>query len=418
MKQLTILIALMFACGVAGAADPWMSDPQTLAADAAFQNIPAIAHNSLRDEFLVVWYVHPPAGSPSDIIGVRVDSGGLPLGPSFVISDVSTIEFEPDVAYDPVANHYLVVWTSDNNGPDYDIVGRFIPWDGPSPTFPVFEIQTAAPDQASPSVALNLDAGEFLVVWQEDDIGVPGWIAARRLAADGGGPVSPAFDIAIGSDIRCCPEVSWNATTAEYLTAYERLAGSSGYDVWGTRLSGTGAIVGSEIAIANSLDNEGSAAVASCRGDYLVAWTALPGPDTQIHTRAVAGDGTAGAVIGHPSQGYDFSHHPAVACNPTGAEHLVTWQSLSPGGHYGVIGSFAELDGDASENFQIAVDPGDTLGFSNPAVVFGAWQSALVSWSGERPGQASIDISGRLVGGRLFADGFESGDTSFWSLTQ
>ena len=414
MKQVIILVALSVASHTATAADPWMSNPQTLAADEVSQIEPAVAYNSVHNEFLVVWYAYPATGSPFDIVGVRVDSSGLPLRPSFVISDVSGIEYEPDVAYDPAADHYLVVWTSDNNGPDYDIVGRFIPWDGPSPAFPVFEIQAGTPDQASPSVALNPDAGEFLIAWHNDDVGTPAWISARRWAADGSGPVTPAFDVVSGPDIRAWPAAAWNGPISEYLVVYERLNGGAGYDVWGTRLSGTGTVLGSEIGIAESLDNEGSPDVASCRGDYIVAWTALPGPDTQIHTRAIAGDGTAGATIGHPSQGYDRSYLPYVACNSSGAEHLVSWHSLFPNGHYGVIGSFVELGGDAGENFQIATDTVGTLDFANPVVTFGGQQQAMVAWSSDRPDGTSIDISGRLVGGGIFADGFESGGTSYW----
>jgi hypothetical protein len=147
----------------------------------------------------------------------------------------------------------------------------------------------------------------------------------------------------------------------------------------------------------------------------MVAWTALPGPDTQIYTRAVAADGTVGAIVGHPSQGYDRSYSPSVACNSSGAEHLVSWHSLFPSGHYGIIGSFVDLGGNAADSFQVYTDASDTLDFVNAAVTFGNRHQALVAWSGNRPDLTSVDVSGRLVGGRLFADGFEKGGTGYWS---
>lgn len=416
MRKSIVLIVLLTFWNIAATADPWMSNTQTLAADTEDQFQPAVAYNSVHDEFLVVWQAD--VSGNYEIVGIRVDSAGAPIGSSFAISDPGTSQFAPDVAYDPVNDRYIVVWVSDYSGTltDTDIAGRFIPWDGPSASLATFGINGALTGQWHPSVAVNPAIGEFLVVWSNIETATPAWISAQRWATDGSGSVTSAFDITSGPEYRINPKVVWNDVESQYLVVYERFIGGNEEDVYGTRLTWAGAVLGTEIGIAGWPDEENQVDVASCRGGYLVVWKGGIDAGARIYARAVLGDGSVGAIVGNLSGTLPNHLQPSVACNRNGAEYLVSWDILFGTGFRGVVGSMVALDGTAGPAFNIyASTTGNTLDYTRPELAVGDHAEALVAWESDRPDLTSQDIRGRLVGGRLFADGFESGDDNYWA---
>ena len=70
---------------------------------------PAITHNNQRDEDLVVW---EDESSPADfdIYGRRLGGDATPLGTPFSIIDSNYSEVNPVVVHNSVADEYLVVW--------------------------------------------------------------------------------------------------------------------------------------------------------------------------------------------------------------------------------------------------------------------------------------------------------------------
>jgi len=191
MKSLIVFVAIVMLSTLNVVAGPWFGNTQTLADDDDRQFDPVIAYNSVHDEYLVVWYVD--VSSVATIFGVRVDSQGVPIGTSFVISDPGNAQWDPAVAYDPVNDHYLVVWTFDysGDGSDTDILGRFIPWSGPSSSDPVFVVDQALSQQGFPALAYNPQALEFLVVWQDNEETGPYQIFGERIFADGSTALPP-----------------------------------------------------------------------------------------------------------------------------------------------------------------------------------------------------------------------------------
>jgi hypothetical protein len=126
---------------------------------------PALAYNPRNDEFLVTW-----AGRVSDderaVTGVRLDGRGRPLGRAFTIATVAihpaSLAIAPAVAYDSRAHRYVVVWSA---GPD--VRARLI---GPRGARLDQERIIAQPftsfPSATPVVAYNPVADRYLVVWQ------------------------------------------------------------------------------------------------------------------------------------------------------------------------------------------------------------------------------------------------------------
>ena len=358
-----------------------------------------------------------------EVFGVRVDSQGAPIGSSFPISGPGNNQWDPAVAYDPVHDRYLVIWTFDysGDGTDTDILGRFIPWDGPLPSEPVFVVDEALSMQRGSALAYNPETLEFLAVWQDNEEAGPYWILGRRFSADGSN-ASSTFNIIDGPLDTFSPKVAWNSETSEYLVVYDQPNAGGGSDVYGTRLAADGGAIPPAIGIAGWPGGEWDPDVAACRGDFLVVWVASVGAneddDTEVYARAVTGDGSVGIIVADLPGDFTNERDPAVACNEGGGEVFVTWQAMfTDSNNFGVVGAFLELDADPQDGVVSIYAPsvGNELDFQSPGLAFGADDHALVAWDSDRPPDGSvIDVHGRFVGNRLFADGFESGDLIYW----
>ncbi len=86
----------------------------------------SVAHNPAADQYLIVWQSGPETGE-REIHARLVDAAGTPLGAEFAVSDMGPplgagFEAEtPAVAYNSRRNEYLVVWRGDDDaGPLVD----------------------------------------------------------------------------------------------------------------------------------------------------------------------------------------------------------------------------------------------------------------------------------------------------------
>lgn len=397
------------------AADPWLGDAQSVAESPNPQYRPAVGFNSVDDEYLVVWDEEDDLGI-SSVAGVRVGADGQVHSFAFYISDPAVESYEAEVAFDPVLNRYLVVWNSGYSG-SVDVVGRFIPSGGPSPSYPEFTIASSSPDRFNPAVVHCPDLAEYLVVWENYGAASPNRIVAQRWAADGSGAITSELVITDAATHRAKPKVAWNSGVSEYLIVYEKTSAGGEMDIWATRLSWSGGVLGTEVGIAGWPGPEIEPDLATCRGIALVAWKGGVGTDSKVYSRLVHGDGTVGAIVSDLSGSESDHKRPAVSCSESGAEFLISWE-----GAYSfnrdVLAAFVEMDGFSGGSFEVYRSQGATLDFTAPDVVFGSGGKALVVWEDDRPDGTSQDIAGRLVGGRLFYDDFESGDMRFWSDVQ
>ena len=401
---------------------PWMTNTQTLSAETANQFGPSIAWNSHDGEYLVVWTEDYDAGSTTMIRGIRVDAEGLPTGSAFTISGTSSVDHRDSalVAYDPGTNRYLVTWMygefSEN---DDGVWGRLVPAGGPSSELQEYRIAAFTDPQTPASWDIGLAAdpisSRFLVVWLDNG----GNVSARFVEADGTGD-SSVFVIAEGTGAFTSVKAAWNHSRTEFLVAYSYSSTGDYMDTdgLGRRLSSTGTLLGSEIVIANGAQEEWIHDVASCRGTYLVLVDVFDhsGSGTySLDVTAVSGEGMVGgtSVIDVSS---DWFPGATLAADEGAAEYLITWSTLLSGtgwSSYGIYGAFFNADGAGEGVWSIYSTP-DDYDFRSPAVAYGTSGKALCAWSYETPSPYSFDIRGRLVGNRIFGDGFESGDGSFW----
>jgi hypothetical protein len=411
---LTVLVAssaMLALRGSAVLAAPPMP-PAFLVSDAfghAFD--PALAYNTEDDEYLVVW------GTPYDIYARRVSSRGELLGTEFPIATDAASETSPSVAYDPVNDRYLVVWAREVSAGNWDIYGRFVPWDG-NPTTTAFAIDSSASDNsASPRVAYALTQGEYLVVWEDYAVGWPEYVVrGRRIAAVGGGwPVK--FTIAShASENRRHPAVAYNLARNEYLVTYDNAyyGGTNNENVYAVRLTGNGTQLGGELGIAGWPDDESVPAVGACNGtdQYLVTWTSAQAGGDRVYARFVDGDGSVQGVYQADSSTTGYPFAPAALACRWGVQHMMTWEEYGGGSSVGVSGRVAYADESMDASFEIA--PPHVPHRESPAVACGS-PNCLTVWE-EWDASGYAEVYGRILGETKPAPAFtvspNSGDTS------
>ncbi len=368
---------------------------------------PAIAYNSKHDEYLVVWENIWPGGH-HDVYAQRIAGDGRLLS-WFAVSTRSFNQMEPSVAYDPTNDRYLVVFLYDvwGDGSDWDVWGRFIPWQGPNPALTDFTICDFSTHQGHPVTAFAYTQQEFLVAWVNFPGGaVRSYISARRIFADGSGFPAGPFVVSSGTEDRDFPDLTYNLARNEYLVVWDVVKASTGVDIYGIRLSGAGTVltggtppVVGEFPIAGWPAIEEKPAVAACAqaDQYLVTWQSdkdTGGTDYAIYARYLNGDAALAGVYliadtGAPQLNAD------VACNAGGGSYLIVWQDKYVGGEYGIWGRQAYPSESMDADFEV-YGPRHNADRQYPAIA-GGRVSYLVAWEHDRDGGTNLDIYGRLL---------------------
>ncbi len=397
---LTLALLCTPAASQAGpvAAPPFVGDEIAISERSSEEYRPAIAYNSNHNEYLVVWENAWPGGH-HDVYAQRISSSGQLLS-WFAVASNSNSQMEPSVAYDPVHDRYLVVWLYDvwGNGSDWDVYGRFIPWSGPSADLRDLAICNWNSNQAHPKVAYARVQEEFLVVWMNSASGIPNYISARRVFAQGGFPPGDGFTVSSGPEKRDFPAVAYNLARNEYLVTWDVEKGS--LDIYGLRLTGTGTpLGGGEFGIAGWTANEERPAVAACSqaDQYLVAWQSDRGTgmtDFAIYARYLNGDATPGNVYlvvdtTLPQTQVD------VAADASGQRYLLAWQDQYTNLKYGVWARGAYPDESMPPDFEV-IPPDSGADREFPAIA-GGRTSYLVAWEHQRSAGGNRDIHGRLL---------------------
>ena len=359
---------------------------------------PAIAYNWKRNEYMVAGEMIWTDGKHY-ILTYRINSEGsvTTIGQA---SGNSHDSLQPDIAYDPVNDRYLVVYTVDINddGSDYDIYGRFIPWSGYDSGGTEFPIATSVHSEWHPRVAYGRTRQEYLVAWIDHPSSGATHVGGTLVTASDGSLASP-WQISTGTVNDDFPDVAYNLARNEYLVVWDRdnSGGGTGMDISGVRLRGDGvALGGGELGIAGWPDDEERPAVAACdkADQYVVAWqsdTTLGGYD--IYMRYVDGDGAlAGVYV--VDQTTSPEEEVDVSCDLSGYRYFLTWQSRYVNLKYGIIGRLAypaEFMGAAAE---IKL-PSQLSSRKHPAVAGGS-TNYLIAWESERDNASEQDLIGRF----------------------
>jgi hypothetical protein len=287
---------------------------------------PAIAYNTQRQEYLVVWY-NDRAGC-DDIQAQRVSRGGTLVGSPFFIAATCPDERRyPDVAYDSTHDQYLVVWEQ-----GIDVKAKLISATGAGLTLE-FTVAAGYPtlDSASnPHVAYASTSDQYLVIWQYS--GTAGSSIDAQVYEYNGAPNGSSFDVIpyrfyASESPPEEPDLAYNRSRNEFLVAWQQEPPGGDYDIYGQRvkLTGGAGVQGSAFPVATSGTDETNPAVAAIptvpnAGQYLVAWE----KGTDVEARTVSGVGTTGTLRSLASTGWT-EHSPAVAGCESTQQFLAVW---------------------------------------------------------------------------------------------
>lgn len=290
---------------------------------------PAVAWNPVDDEYLVVWEADGLFDGEDEIFARRLGGAdGLPLAPAVRLSDMGPdgdTAFDarqPDVAFDPVADAYLVVWRGDDDvdtvSGENEIFGQLVSRTGLPIGTNDLRISDAGPDGESghdavePAVAAG-GGGGWLVVWAADDL-VNGETEIHAQRIDAAGLEIGTGDLRVstlgpdgdtGFDAGS-PDVAWDPSGERWLVVYDGDDAVNGEtEVFARFLAADGTPASADdlrLSAAGphgdtAYDAETPVATARVGGGFLVAWSAddlavdqVDG-EAEIFVRRIASDG-------------------------------------------------------------------------------------------------------------------------------
>jgi hypothetical protein len=424
-----------------------------------FGQAPSVAYNSSANEYLVVWFgddnTAPLVDNEFEIFGQRLSSSGTPLGERIRISaqgadgDPDSEAHLPSVAYNAVANEYLVVWQGEvGTTSEFEIWGRRVSAAGQRlGGSDDLRISHMGPDGDSDYTAFDSNVtadpatGEYLVVWTGDDNTTPlvdneYEIFGQRLNSAGQETGPDDFRISEqGADGNAFsqaffPNATYNSKTGQFLVVWHGDIGtgaSDEFEIWAQRLDAAGNEVGGSDFQVSDMGPDGNAdydaftakvAVDPTTGEYFVVWQGddntapLVNDEYEIFGQRLTSAGAqVGADFRISEQGADgnpeseVARQPSIAFDSSSGEYLVAWA-----GEIGTSNSFeiwaqrlsatgAELGG---SDFQISdMGPAGNASYNaeRPSVAANPGPGEfLVLWSGDDDVNDELEIYGRWLG--------------------
>ncbi len=355
---------------------------------------PAVAYNHLHDEYLVVW--ENDRGATRDIYARRVSGGGELLSFFTIVSNASYWNWLPDVAYNPVLDEYLVVYTFNDPMTDNDIWGRRVAWDGSSMSTEI-PIVTDAGSQWYPAVAYNNQNDEYLVVYENDWGSGLRDIAAQRVDADG--MLLSWRNIASDPNtVRRLPDVTYNATQNEYLIAYTYDFPTDG-DIRGKIASANLGTLGAEIMIVDNTNNQDGVSLAAGPNEYLAVWEDGPQMSTErtVFSRRVTAAGGLEPFIPIAVHSGEACVEPAVAYSPVFG-YMITWRYVPAPGIWDVYARYVNAGQDTVSSDEFAIDD-DITSQKSPAIACASSGDCLIveEDNSSMTGPVDSEIRGRIV---------------------
>lgn len=405
------------------------------------QSVPEVSSDGAGG-FVIAWRSEGSSGTDSDghsVQGQRYASDGSPLGSQFQANTYTTgSQSRLDVS--PMGDGgFVITWRSvGSSGTDsdgYSIQGQRYGSEG-VPTGGEFQVNTYTTSyQDAPAVGPD-GAGGFVIAWESDGsygTDSDGYsIQAHRYAPDGS-PVGSQFQVNtyttseqffanVGSDGSGGFVVVWHSFASGGTD-------SDNQSIQGQRYASDGSPAGSQFqANTYTTGSQTRPVVGSKGGDgFVVAWQSFGSEtdpsDSSVQAQLYAADGSpAGGQFQVNTYTTDDQNNPAVSSDSAGG-FLVTWTSTGSNGTDSSASSvqgrrYASDGAPSTGEFQVNTSTlggqyGAAVGPDGTGGLILTWAS-LVSTGDDSD---SFSIQGQLYDSPIFADGFESGDTSAWSQT-
>lgn len=190
-------------------------------------------------------------------------------------------------------------------------------------------------DLDSASVAYNPTRGEYLVVWHAFVRETATDIYGRILSASGT-PIGNAFLISGAPGVQAVPHVAYESTQGNYWVTWTDFRTGEIPDVRLRRVSGTGALLGSEVTINGPVNEAFASRVACGSGRCVVAWqNAEADGDTHVLIQGYEANGATFVPILLLTDVVGIAAEPDICFNPTDQHFAVVWHRAA-GTHWDV----------------------------------------------------------------------------------
>ena len=209
------------------------------------------------------------------------------IGVEIPVSTATGTQSLPEVAYDDINNRYIVVWRDDRGTGLESIYAQLIDSTG---SLINSEVLITTENFERAVVAFGSTSGKYLAVYAASFDSLYGQFIDKD-----GNLSGAAFEINNTSGM--IPSISYNSHNNTFLVVY-RIYANNGHDIYGRRIDGsTGALIGGEIAIATSSDDENAPSTAynNDANQWLVTWVRYGVEGGNI---AQIINGSTGALIG------------------------------------------------------------------------------------------------------------------------
>lgn len=182
-------------------------------------NHPSVAYNSLRNEFMVVWYTKESSTKWS-LWGRRVGPDGALSGVIEIRRFENDKSPDPVIVYNPERDEYLVAFKWVYFGDLLtDIGAHVLTWEGTRTRDIIVSDALLLLEEEGPAVALNRNTGEYLVVWTERENPTTYIIKGRRIDALGK-PLEIRKLAGVANEFRGSPAAAYNPLDNNYFIVY------------------------------------------------------------------------------------------------------------------------------------------------------------------------------------------------------
>jgi uncharacterized repeat protein (TIGR01451 family) len=361
-----------------------------IVAGVACDGVPDLTWNSIASEYFAVWSQY--SGSVKDIYGQRIGASGTLLGAASPVAIAAGNQENPRVACNAMENEYMVAWADSRGSTSVDIYAQRVGTDG-SPlggNFPVASYGVWV------DLAWNTTMNEYLVVWPTSD--TDGFfVHGQRVGTDG---VLLGGNVPVASSVNQRPAIAWNAVAGEYLLVFRNLSGGSNGEIYGQRISESGAVLGGDFPITSGVSTEEWPALAwnAAANEYLVVWQNRRNSSADIFGQRVSGSGALLGANLAVTTATDQQSSPSVAWNGATNEYLVVWSDGRSGTNSDIYSQRVTGSGELLGS-ELAV----TTAVDNEGASAVAWNASeneyLVVWSlTQRTGPLTSGIYGQRIG--------------------
>ena len=226
--------------------------------------------------FVVVWEGNIFPSGLDQIFGQRFNSAGAPLGAEFQVNTMPDVTGEPVVA-SGAAGNFVVVWLDNDNTTGLGVFGRRFDASG-APLGVDFRVNSYTTGNQNFAHVASDSAGNFVVVWGSPQEGSGYGVFAQRFASTGA-PLGGEFRVNTFT-----PNNQGGSTTAPAVASdaggnFVVVWGSDGQDgffsgIFGQRFDSAGVPLGPEFRVNSYTTNDQRwpAVAADAAGNFVAVW--------------------------------------------------------------------------------------------------------------------------------------------------